>query len=146
MKKITFVNNSEPYLSAENLNQMQENVENAISGVTIWTNSKPTEEFVSQQINIDLKKYKSFQVIWLINPNDNIYISSSIIKGMTFQEDAKTYLYDANLLLTRLIGIFDSYIWFGQCYGYGIANSATSTGFLENTNKGLIPVQIIGFE
>ena len=29
MKKIQFVNNSEPYLSAENLNQMQSNVEEA---------------------------------------------------------------------------------------------------------------------
>ena len=30
MKKIQFVNNSEPYLSAENLNQMQSNIEDAI--------------------------------------------------------------------------------------------------------------------
>ena len=30
MAKITFVNNSEPYLSAENLNQLQTNIENAI--------------------------------------------------------------------------------------------------------------------
>lgn len=29
MEKITFVNNSEPYLSAENLNQMQDNFEEA---------------------------------------------------------------------------------------------------------------------
>lgn len=34
MEKINFVNNSEPYLSAENLNQMQENIENTISNVT----------------------------------------------------------------------------------------------------------------
>ena len=30
MEKINFANNSEPYLSAENLNQMQENIEEAI--------------------------------------------------------------------------------------------------------------------
>lgn len=30
MEKITFVNESEPYLSAENLNAMQDNMENAI--------------------------------------------------------------------------------------------------------------------
>ena len=30
MKKINFVNNSQPYLSAENLNQMQNNMEEAI--------------------------------------------------------------------------------------------------------------------
>ena len=33
MKKITFVNENEPYLSAENLNQMQDNIETAINGV-----------------------------------------------------------------------------------------------------------------
>lgn len=33
MEKINFVNNEAPYLSAENLNQMQDNIENAISGV-----------------------------------------------------------------------------------------------------------------
>ena len=33
MEKINFVNNSEPYLSAENLNQLQTNVETAINGV-----------------------------------------------------------------------------------------------------------------
>ena len=31
MEKINFVNNSEPYLSAENLNQMQSNMENEIN-------------------------------------------------------------------------------------------------------------------
>lgn len=30
MKKINFENNSEPYINAENLNQMQDNIENAI--------------------------------------------------------------------------------------------------------------------
>lgn len=33
MEKITFVNENAPYVSAENLNQMQENVESAINGV-----------------------------------------------------------------------------------------------------------------
>lgn len=33
MEKIQFSNNSEPYLSADNLNQMQSNIENAIGGV-----------------------------------------------------------------------------------------------------------------
>lgn len=33
MEKITFVNENAPYVSAENLNQMQTNVENAINGI-----------------------------------------------------------------------------------------------------------------
>jgi hypothetical protein len=34
MKKINFVNNDAPYLSAENLNQMQDNIEGAINSYT----------------------------------------------------------------------------------------------------------------
>lgn len=49
MEKITFVNESEPYISAENLNQMQSNIENAIKDtysteekvVGIWIDGKP---------------------------------------------------------------------------------------------------------
>lgn len=37
MKKINFVNNSEPDLSAENLNQMQDNIEEAIEELEIET-------------------------------------------------------------------------------------------------------------
>lgn len=33
MEKITFVNENAPYVSAENLNQMQDNVESAINGI-----------------------------------------------------------------------------------------------------------------
>ena len=40
MEKITFVNNSEPYLSAENLNQLQDNIENAINETYSTTETK----------------------------------------------------------------------------------------------------------
>lgn len=49
MEKINFANNSEPYLSAENLNQMQTNMENAIDEVDkktqqdITTNGDPVK-------------------------------------------------------------------------------------------------------
>lgn len=42
MKKIQFVNNSEPYLSAENLNQMQSNIEEAIEEKQTYS----TEEII----------------------------------------------------------------------------------------------------
>ena len=56
MKKITFVNDSEPYLSAENLNQLQENIEQA----TVKASStEPTNE------NVWFKRGKN-----LLNKND----------------------------------------------------------------------------
>ena len=48
MQKINFVNNSQPYLSAENLNQLQTNIENAIDNYSTtetvigkWIDNKP---------------------------------------------------------------------------------------------------------
>ena len=37
MEKIEFVNNQPPYISAENLNQLQDNVENAINEVNTYS-------------------------------------------------------------------------------------------------------------
>ena len=46
MEKITFVNNSEPYLSAENLNQLQTNIENAIRETYSTTEVKTNKMWV----------------------------------------------------------------------------------------------------
>lgn len=48
MKKITFVNDSEPYLSAENLNQLQDNIEEHIDGVTSYST---TEQIIGTWID-----------------------------------------------------------------------------------------------
>ena len=50
MEKIQFANNSEPYLSAENLNQMQDNIEKAIR------DTYSTEETFTGKYWIDGKK------------------------------------------------------------------------------------------
>lgn len=47
MEKITFVNNSEPYLSAENLNQLQTNIENAINETYSTTEVKTNKTWVN---------------------------------------------------------------------------------------------------
>ena len=39
MEKIEFKNNEEPYLSAENLNQMQDNIEKSVDGVVLYENA-----------------------------------------------------------------------------------------------------------
>ena len=55
MKKITFVNDSEPYLSAENLNQLQDNIEEEINKIPLdKLNEKQLKErvqFIKTLIN-----------------------------------------------------------------------------------------------
>ena len=56
MEKITFVNNSEPYLSAENLNQLQTNIENAIKETYSTTKETySTAEVKTNKIWVDGK-------------------------------------------------------------------------------------------
>ena len=70
MEKIEFVNNQPPYISAENLNQLQDNVENAINEVNTysteevktgakWIDGKPIyrKTFSFDNINIDISNY-----------------------------------------------------------------------------------------
>lgn len=45
MKKIQFKNNSEPYLSAENLNQMQDNIEIAFSTQNVITSGTNLNDY-----------------------------------------------------------------------------------------------------
>ena len=53
MKKINFVNNDAPYLSAENLNQMQDNIEDAINENHI---ELLAENIGNGNITVDLSK------------------------------------------------------------------------------------------
>lgn len=146
MEKITFVNNDAPYLSAENLNQLQNNVEEAIDGVVIWENLNLTEEFPSQQIDISLYEYKKFDVVYLINPVTNYYVTQHINRRpITSQQTAITYYNDMDLIVYRNVMFGNSYIFFGQCYGYGIASSAQQ-GFVENADGTLIPYRIIAYK
>lgn len=61
MEKIQFVNNSEPYLSAENLNQMQDNIENAINEknylVATITNEQSLSSNYILSLNSVVEKY-----------------------------------------------------------------------------------------
>lgn len=62
MEKINFVNNSEPYLSAENLNQMQSNIEDAIKETILYENENGTlANFV---LNETSTNYNSIEIMY----------------------------------------------------------------------------------
>ena len=56
MNKINFVNNSEPALSAENLNKMQDNMEEEINNINDILDEDTTEETQVQIDNMIFKK------------------------------------------------------------------------------------------
>lgn len=59
MKKINFANNSEPYLSAENLTQMQDNIEEAINGVVLFEGSTTGNVLLNNTSN-----YKTIKIFY----------------------------------------------------------------------------------
>lgn len=76
MEKINFVNNSTPYLSAENLNQMQSNVENAINGVVLYENADGSNETIT--LNDNATNYSFIEIFYKERYN-NILNSIRII-------------------------------------------------------------------
>jgi hypothetical protein len=59
MKKINFVNNSEPYLNAENLNQLQTNIENAINEKNYLIATSTGTKTLSGNTDLTLIKVRS---------------------------------------------------------------------------------------
>lgn len=82
MNKINFVNNSEPALSAENLNQMQNNMEKA--GVIVSSTEPTTNEKVWIQKGKNL--FNSNSIIWFTNCTNN---NGTIIQSTA---DTNSYL------------------------------------------------------
>lgn len=82
MEKINFGNNSEPYLSAENLNQMQDNIEEAIDGTVLWENPNIDEEFMSQEVTLNNSDYNYYKIIFKTATTDSIAEIVESIKGL----------------------------------------------------------------
>ena len=80
MKKINFVNNSEPYLSAENLNQLQSNIEEATERsyilATLEDDIWSYEGQIFEPIPLDTVVYKKGEKFTL--ENDKIRVGAGV--------------------------------------------------------------------
>ena len=87
MKKIDFVNNDAPYLSAENLNQMQDNIEEAIE------EHYSTEETFTGKYWIDGKKIYKKVIITTAGTLQNL-LNSMSIETVIYKEGMANAGYD----------------------------------------------------
>ena len=80
MKKIEFKNNSEPYISAENLNTLQNNIEDAINDKNIITASFNTNHTIATEEieNIKLDTKVSIGDKLTLNSEGKIVIGSDV--------------------------------------------------------------------
>ena len=102
MKKINFVNNEAPYLSAENLNQMQDNIEEAISNYSTkeqvigkWLDKPLYRKVISMVIPTTATDgtMVSSEATHNIENMDTYYIKNSFFidnQGVSFQIPAVT--------------------------------------------------------
>lgn len=145
MKKINFVNNDAPYLSAENLNQMQDNIEEAINGNIIWENPNPTSDFEEKTINLDLTGYRMFFLTFRNRKDDDAYTCTPAQKGLMQNVMFVGWIpsVSKDISAVRHFNIQENHIYIGKTYGYGIGDHS---GFHENITDVLIPYQIIGYK
>ena len=146
MEKIEFKNNSEPYLSAENLNQIQNNVEQAIEVLKedifqnnikiLWANSSPTSNFDSQKIMLNSVDYDFYEVIsYGSDSKANCLSTGKIPKGEKAYLNQTYYSGGVKIRQRDIIEITDDSIAFGNCFNNG-----------ETTNANLIPIYVIGYK
>lgn len=107
MKKINFVNNSEPYLSSENFNQIQDNVEEAINGYVLF------EDKNGATGNITLTKtIADSKAIEIMYGADGVFFSTgkiyepfekkvSLFTPFSSTENSNVYLYVSNYLINE---------------------------------------------
>ena len=136
MKKINFVNNSEPYLSAENLNQMQSNVEEIIKGTLLWQNPNPNNAMVDQAINLNSSEYDFYEVFYKNNKDVNRLKSQKSIKGSGVSIFGLEGSAQGNTYIRDLDYVNDTTMIVGICANPGVSY----------VNDYCIPIYIIGYK
>ena len=136
MKKINFVNNSEPYLSAENLNQMQSNIEEAIKGEILWTNPNPTSDFGSQDITLNSSNYDVYELYYKNSKSETRLISTKSIKGYGFVCFGLNGAQQGNTYIRDISYVNDTKLNIGRCANPGVSH----------VNDYCVPIYIIGYK
>ena len=101
MEKITFVNENEPYLSAENLNAMQDNIEEAIKDtysteeqhIGYWIDGKPlyrkvitTTEAIEGGINLQINHgVTNYDKMW-VDLGNSYYYNSETTRSLPIEQ------------------------------------------------------------
>lgn len=148
MEKINWVNGQAggTPLSAENMNQMQDYIEEAINNITghvLWANSDITSDFAAQTVNLTDTDYDFIKIVY------KYYKSSAYIMS---QETLKNY--------STVLGAGFTYA--NQAGGETVMRTVVSAssgaqltfregkqqlGSTESTNNGYcIPIYVIGYK
>lgn len=129
-------------LSAENLEQMETNTENAINEVdtkhtktTLWTNSSPTSEFAGQTITLSSSDYDYVMLYYARTPGSRNEVFCNILEK---NKDTELLYLDYFGNATRTWSR-SAYIRNGTSVTFGACTINGST-----TNTGLVPQKIIG--
>lgn len=141
MEKINFVNDSEPYLSAENLNKMQSNIETAINGVVLYENE--TGSYESITLSDSAANYKYIELFFQAENNHNsIKVYKPNEKNVYTQMDA---VYgDATYVKKSKWYISNNTIAIGVCFNYAITNSLVIQQYGNNSQVAI--TRVIGYK
>ena len=153
MEKINFENkpSTNTPINATNLNQLQTNVENAITentnaingvstnlgGTILWTNSNPTSNFGNQTITLNSDDYDLYEIIYQQSTSNNRTLNSGKIKPLTgtiLHYSTSLNYYRATSQTDKKSMSFDEG---NSCYSYAQATA---------NNQIIIPLYVIGYK
>lgn len=146
MKKIFFEDlpSTNTPLNADNLNQIQKNVENAIEEIRdnlvkiLWSNSNPTNNFDAQTVSLndDISNYDMYCVIFNQSTGSTNQLTTGILPiGDTFVNMA------INKNFRRSLSVSGNSLTFSDAKEFSAYGEVTQ----KTENAQLIPTYVIGF-
>lgn len=146
MEKIIFEDlpSTNTPLNADNLNQIQENVENAIEEIRdnlvkiLWSNSNPTNNFDAQTVSLndDISNYDMYCVIFNQSTGSTNQLTTGILPiGDTFVNMA------INKNFRRSLSVSGNSLTFSDAKEFSAYGEVTQ----KTENAQLIPTYVIGF-
>ena len=117
-------------------------IDDRVSGVTLWTNSNPSNTFGNQTVQFNATDYDKFEVICRLSTSNDIRVCQTVYKGSEYRLMEVGYETNDNAFI-RSVTITSSGASFGDCSGYGVGSN---TQFTSTNNNALIPLEIKGFK
>lgn len=135
MKKINFVNNDAPYLSAENLNQMQDNIEEAI-GEIVESGTSGGIDYIKYGNGTLIQHFiQTITTSESRNAGGLTYYSGEVSIDLPIPFVNTSYRIFANVAMANMN-------YFAQSYGAPISNNRMQISFASTEQNGTRPIHV----
>jgi hypothetical protein len=122
------------------INELKEN----LGGKLLWTNSNPSSNFNSQDINLSSDDYDKLTIIYKTQTSENLCMSETIMKGqgaLLHYIQGQTTGFVGNIRWREFNYVNDTKYSFGNGYNQVVTQQTATI-----TNQNIIPLYIVGYK